>query len=648
MPKSLIFFLLPLMLLSCRALKQNGKEYTSDSYRAINKFEEAKKSFKRYDYATTREKLNRALEIDPEFIEAWLMKANMHREKNEDSLAIEAYKSVLDVDPDGFPGAYFDLAKLYLMKGEYEKSLEKFQYYKENYERSRKISRSSKFIEQCKFALKQKANPVKFDPENLGSNINSPFDEYINAMTVDESQIIFTVKKPIDGRKGSREIEDFYYATKNEKTNQWNPRRKMGPHFNTPGNEGAMYISPDRSFLVFAACNRRDGFRRCDLYISKRRGDRWGEPKNMGKNVNSRKWDSHPTIGSDSKTIYFVSTRRGGVGNSDIWVTHMKDDGSWTFPENLGKPVNSPENEMYPFIHPDNNTLYFSSSGHMGMGRLDFFFTRKNENGEWSKPKNLGYPINTHRGELGLQVNASGDLAFISTDRLKGEGRFDIYSFDLYEEAQPTLVNYMKGMVYDKTTNEKLRAELELIDLENNEVVATAFSNSETGKFLLSIPTGKNYALNVDKKGYLFYSDHFELKGVHDKTDPYRKDVPLKPIKVGETVELQNIFFEFDMYELLPESEAELNKLIGMLKDNPDLKICLQGHTDSQGTKEYNKELSRKRAKAVYDYLVENGIAKNRLSYKGFGESQPIADNDTEEGRAKNRRTEFVVIEKGE
>lgn len=647
MRKFLIFLLISTLFAGCSLFKQNGKKYTTNSNRAVNKYEDATQAFDNYDYAATREKLNKSLEIDPEFVEAWLLKGQLHLEKGEDSLAQVAYEEVIRINPDFFPHTLFNLAKLYLMDGRYKEALQKFKRYKNEYaNRPIQVGRTNKFINQCKFAIEQKANPVGFDPKNLGSNINSSFDEYINSMSVDESHVIFTVKKPIDGQEGSKEIEDFYYADKNKKTGEWKPRRKMGTHFNTPGNEGAMFISPDQSFLVFAACNRPDGFGSCDLYISQRQGEQWGEPKNMGKKVNSRKWDSHPTIGSDSKTIYFVSTRVGGKGKSDIWVTRHKPDGSWTFPENLGKKVNSKEDEYYPFIHPDNNTLYFSSGGHLGMGGLDFFMTRKQEDGKWSEPANLGYPINTHRDELGLQVNASGRIAFLSTDRLKGEGRFDIYSFELYDKVRPTPVTYMKGVVFDKNTKEKLKARFELTDLETGEVVATAYSGYRSGEFLLAIPTNRNYALNVKKEGYLFYSDHFELKGVHEKADPYRKNVPLKPIQVGETVELQNIFFEFDKYRLLPESKVELDKLVKMLKNNPEMKIRLQGHTDNQGTEEYNMELSENRAKSVHDYLVENGIAKDRLSYKGFGESKPIATNETEEGRAKNRRTEFEVIEK--
>ena len=647
MPKQLIIFLFFIgLLLSCSTLRDYSKEkYTTNKYRAIKKYESAKQSLDRYKEQAAKEKLQKAIDIDEKFAESWLLLGNINKKQNKDSLALEAFKKAMDINPQRFLPAHFSIGKLYFEQGKYKKSLKSLKYYQKHGDNTRVLRKNENYLEDCKFAIKMKNNPVPFEPENLGGNINSEFDEYINSMSIDEQFIIFTVKQPFGGKEGREEVEDFYYASRDNDTSEWNKRKKMSRLFNTAGNEGAMYISPDRSFLVFAACHRPDGYGRCDLYISHKKEQGWTEPENMGERVNSAAWDSHPTIGSDNKTVYFVSNRKGGEGKNDIWKTTMTSEGKWSYPENLGIKINTSENEYYPFIHPDNNTLYFSSAGHRGMGGLDFFMSKKKD-GEWQTPRNLGYPINTHRDEMGLQVNAAGNLAFISTDRLQGYGRFDIYSFNLPEEFKPEPVTYMKGIVFDQNNNKKLRASFELIDLETEEVVTSAHSDGKTGEFLLSIPTDKNYALNVKKDGYLFYSETFELSGVHSKTEPYKKDIPLKPIEIGKTVVLNNIFFEYDKYELLPSSKAELNRLVKLLNNNAEMNIRIQGHTDSQGSKEYNKRLSENRAKAVYDYLVKEGISEERLSYKGFGESKPIADNDTEEGRAKNRRTEFEVTQK--
>jgi outer membrane protein OmpA-like peptidoglycan-associated protein len=268
------------------------------------------------------------------------------------------------------------------------------------------------------------------------------------------------------------------------------------------------------------------------------------------------------------------------------------------------------------------------------------------EKGNWSSPVDLAYPINTYADEVNLVVNAKGDVAYISSDKLGGKGKMDIYSFKLYKEAQPIMVTYFKGVVFDKDTKKRLEAKFDLTDLASGSVVSSSSSDPLTGEFLLSLPTEKNYGLNVSKDGYLFYSDHFELKGENSRAKPFIYNVPLEPIRVGQTVILKNIFFDIDKYDLKEESISELTRLIQLLKNNPQLHIEISGHTDNHGSADHNIVLSRNRAQAVYNYLIANGIAKERLSYAGYGMTRPIDTNDTEQGRANNRRTEFSVVEK--
>lgn len=642
MRKLLLLLLLPAILISCKSVPQNGRQYTSTKNRAIKKYLSATKAFDNHNNSLAKKQLQKAISIDEQFVEPWLLMGQIYLNEKNDSMALKAYKRAVEIRPDFFIPTYFNIGKLSLRLGDYEKARQNLIYYQEKGRNKKILKKNRRYLDQVEFALEQIKNPVPYNPVNLGSNINSPYSEWINAITVDESYMIFTVREPVNKSEADREEEYFYYSEKNSETREWQPRQKMSNQFNIMENEGAMFISPDRSFLVYTACNPVQG---CDLYISYRREGGWSKPRNMGSRVNSPQWDTHATIASDNKTLYFASTRKGGMGKSDIYKTTRLKDGSWSYPQNLGPRINTPQNEQYPFIHPDNNTLYFSSAGHLGMGELDFFVSRLDENGQWSKPQNLGYPINTYHEEIGLQVNASGEIAYISTDRLNGEGRFDIYAIDMPMEARPDPVTYMKGIVYDKVTKEKLRARFELIDLNSGRVITNAYSAKQDGAFLLSIPANKNYALNVKKEGYLFYSENFKLKDVRKKTDPLIKDIPLKPIQVGETVVLNNIFFEYDKYDLLPESRVELNRLAELLNKNPELNIRIQGHTDSRGDEAYNQELSENRAKAVYDFLIQQGINPNRLSYKGYGESQPIADNDTEKGRAKNRRTAFEVVD---
>jgi outer membrane protein OmpA-like peptidoglycan-associated protein len=277
------------------------------------------------------------------------------------------------------------------------------------------------------------------------------------------------------------------------------------------------------------------------------------------------------------------------------------------------------------------------------MGKGDIFFSRKKPDGSWSGPFNLGFPINTFNNELGLIVNAGGDMAYFASDRIKVRA-LDIYKFFLYPSARPIPVSYMKGRVYDSRSLKGLEALFQLIDLKSGEMVVESISAPVIGDFLIPLPVDRDYALNVSKAGYLFYSDHFSFRGIHVRTDPFIKDVALNPILQGEKIVLNNIFYDFDSWELLPESRIELNKIVDFLNLNPLLIIEISGHTDSIGSQSYNIELSEKRAKSVIDYLNKNGIDANRLTYKGFGASQPVETNETEEGRAKNRRTELRII----
>ena len=435
--------------------------------------------------------------------------------------------------------------------------------------------------------------------------------------------------------------EDFYISIK--ENGFWSKAINAGDILNTPSNEGAQTILVDGSKMYFTACNRKDGKGHCDIYSSIKENGQWTKAINIGTPINSGFWEAQPSISPDGKTLYFVSNRGGGFGQKDIWMSYLLDDGSWSEPVNLGENINSNKEEQSPFIHPDNRTLYFASDGLIGMGGFDLFKVTKKDDGTWSEPVNLGYPINTVWDEIGLIVNATGDRAFYSSDRFEGKGR-DIFEFELYQEARPNPVSYIKGKVYDSENRNSLKAHFELISLESNEIIMQAESNQETGEFLVCIPTDNDYALNVSKEGYLFFSDNFELKGVHEISNPYLKDVALNPIKNGEKIVLRNIFYATDSYELEDKSVTELSKLIEFLNQNPGLIIEISGHTDNVGSNEYNLNLSNKRARSVYQYLIEKGIKSERLTYKGYGELQAISTNDAAQGRADNRRTEIKIL----
>jgi outer membrane protein OmpA-like peptidoglycan-associated protein len=624
------------------------KPLTTKSKKAERYFMDAVEFYQEKDFDRAIKALNKATEDDPYFIEAFILQGDILADKQQFPEAVASYKHALSIDHEFSPQLYYISANLELSAGLYldsKKDYLKFLQFQNI--TSEKQAKARNNINACDFGINAMDHPVPFDPVNLGDSINSRDDEYVNGISSDDQKLYFTRKLPRSNEvvKNSSEYnEDFYCATRVDSI--WRKARNLGPPINTYGNEGAQCISPDGQFLFFAACERDDGYGSCDLYWARKEGDAWSVPVNMGPVINSPQWDSQPSFSSDGVTLYFASKRKAGKGSSDIWRAELQSDGSWSEPVNLGDSINTSAAEMAPFIHPDDQTLYFSSRGHPGMGGLDLYYSRKDANSIWKKPFDLGYPINTFADEITLVVNAAGDLAYFSSDKLGGLGKQDIYSFKLYPEARPGKATYMKGIVFDNETKKRIEARFELIDLALNKTAVKATSDPVNGEFLLSLPTDRNYALNVSKEGYLFYSDHFELKGQSSKTKPFIKNIPLQPIRVGETVILKNVFFDTDKFDLKKESRAELGKLISFLNSNKDLHIELSGHTDNQGTPDHNITLSQNRAKAVFDYLVEHGVGSSRLTYIGYGLTKPIDTNETEQGRANNRRTEFRILSK--
>lgn len=472
-----------------------------------------------------------------------------------------------------------------------------------------------------------------FTPVNMGPHINTGESEYFPSLTLDGRQLVFT-------RRLNNRNEDFFASRRDSAT--WLPARPVPGNVNTPQNEGAQNISQDGTWLVFTGCYRPAGFGGCDLFISYLEKEGWSEPVNMGSAINTDQWESQPCLSPDKRALYFASTRFGGYGGSDIYVSYLLPNGKWGDPENLGPGINTSGNEASPFIHADNQTLYFTSSGLQGYGNSDLFYARKGPGGDWSKPVNLGYPINTIDEEGSIFISADGKTAYYASDRADSRGGLDIYSFELREDVRPYKTLWVSGQVFDAKTRKGLPSAVELIDLSTRQVVARVHTD-EIGNYMITLPLGKDYAFNVNRKGYLFYSDNFFMKD-RDPDSTYEKNIPLHPIETNATIVLRNIFFDVNKFELRPESQVELDRLVQLLNENPTLKIEIGGHTDNVGKPADNLVLSNNRARAVVNYLLQRGIAAQRLSAKGYGETRPVADNRTEEGRAQNRRTEMKII----
>ena len=618
----------------------------SQSRKAVANFEKAIEAIRMNDQRTAIRLAGKAIEISPDYLEPHLLLAEVYSFREETKRARFFYERVFELNPMYDPSISLNLALYTFQEGEYNVAKKYIDFFFKYGDKRKQTSfDSDRLKEFIYFAVNAVENPVPFEPKSIGSGINTRFDEYWPSLSADETVLVFTRQIPLDPTniKESRASmhEDLFVSFLTPQG--WSEAVPLPGGVNTNLNEGAQCISADGNTVIFTACNRPDGLGSCDLYIMFRRGNRWTEPRNM-KTVNSRHWDSNPSLSADGRTLYFASSRPGGEGGSDIWVVNLDREGNaLNKPRSLGAPINTDHDEVSPFIHPDGKSLYFASNGHIGMGGYDLFVSRLGDDGKWQKPVNLGYPINTFAEERSLIVNARGDIAMFASAREEGKG-LDIYYFEIPEEAKPTTVTYVKGYVYDAINGHRLEADIELIELSSEELVAKQTSDKITGEYFVCLPIEKNYAFNVSKPGYLFFSGNFSLIGLEDPEKPYIMNIPLNPIQSGVSVVMQNIFFEFDSFELLSDSYAELNKIADFLKSNPNIKIEIGGHTDNLGSKAYNLSLSENRAKSVYTYLINKGIEAKRLSYKGYYFSKPIADNDSDEGRALNRRTEFKII----
>lgn len=630
-------------------------QYTSTDKKAIKYLVEGREAFELKKDEQAEKSFLRALEQDNNFIEAALGLANLYQVTNRHGQAISYFKKAIAINPKFYPNAYYFLAQSQLVLAQYadaKASLEVFL----KFERINPATKddAQRLLANASFGVEALKNPRQVTLVNVGPGINTDLNEYFPAVTGDGKQFLFTRGLKVPEIPGY-ENEDFFVSDK--QNDVWQTARPIR-EINSQGNEGAPTLSADGTIMFFASCaddygdygsQDRKGFGSCDIFYSQKINGRWTRPKNAGQAINTSNWETQPSFSSDGKTLYFIRgiRGRGGIRDQDIYMSTISEDGKFLPAVKISSVVNTPYKEESVFIHPDNQTLYFSSDGHPGLGGLDIFMSRRQPNGEWGPPVNLGYPINTANDDNSWLVYPSGEYAFLASDRKGGYGGLDVYQFELPKELRPEKITYVKGKVFNAKTREPLEASFELLDLGTQQQITKSFTQ-QNGEFFVTLTANKNYLVNVNKEGFLFYSDNFSLKDVEtDYNKPFLLEIPLEPIDTGRVVELKNIFFDVNKWDLKPESKAELDKLVVFLTKNPTLKIELGGHTDNSGDKKFNVTLSANRAKAVYDYLVANGkIGAGRLSYKGYGDTRPKVPNDSPENKAKNRRTEFKVTGK--
>jgi outer membrane protein OmpA-like peptidoglycan-associated protein len=568
----------------------------------------------------------------------------------------------------------FYLGEAFHLNHEFDKAIEFYNLYKTVPEKKPGLD-PDKRITECNEGKYLVANPVRVLIENLGPVVNSRYREYAAVITADESVMLFTSRRPNTTGQSIADdgmyFEDILSTTK--QNNVWTPPVNLPNPVNTKLHDATIALSADGQKL-FIYTDDNEG----DILLSTLKGEEWTKPESAGGSaINTRYSEIHACFSYDEKSIYFVSNKpEDNYGGFDIYVTRLGEDGKWSKAENLGPTINTIYDEEGVYLHPDGKTMYFSSKGHRTMGSYDIF-TSVLEDGKWSEPENIGYPINSADKDAFFVVSASGKHGYYSSARMDAIGETDIYLITLLGPEKETVMNtedqyllssnitereaviepkmdrkfasnvtILKGVVTDASTKEPLNAVIVITDNEKNEVVSTFQSNSATGKYLVALPSGKNYGIAVTMEGYLFYSENVDLP----KSKAYQeieKDIELSRLEVGKKIVLKNIFYDFDKSTLRPQSIAELERLTKLLEVNPRMRIEISSHTDNVGSAAYNEKLSANRALSVVNYLVDKkGIKKDRLEYKGYGFTQPIAPNDSDQGRQLNRRTEFKILSK--
>ena len=643
------------LLLVCQFAPLHGQDKEdpcplSDNKKARKLYEKAL-DVARSDKNDARSILKEALELDPDFGRANFVMADLLIKQKRVEDAEPYLETVARVCPELDPMVFFRLGSIAFENKKWKQSQDFLRKFVES--RSRKEAEKSEartMIQACDFYLQGYANPVPFNPFPLAA-ISTAADEYLPVITPDNEMAYFTrstfmEEKFTGGINTERKrLERFSFAP-NAGSNSFQAGTPMPAPFNMNNNEGGASLSADNRYMFFTICKNDGGDQlNCDLFYTVFQNGVWSEIKNAGPNINGKDtWESQPSLSSDGRALYFASNRAGGLGGIDIWKSTKDAKGNWGAPENLGPRINTDGNEKSPFFHSDGQTLYFSSTGHLGYGGYDIYLSKLSKDTGWVKPRNIGYPINSERDDLGFFVSTDGKYGYFASDKLKGNGGWDVYSFELYKEARPERVLFVSGALRDENNQVISDAKVEIKNTRTREVT-TVEVDSLTGKYVAVVAFDEDHILTVKQPGKAFTSQYFSAAD-SSIGKPMKMDLKVEDIKVGKPYKLNNIYFKTSSSLLNPETIIIIEELTKFLQENKTVSIAIHGHTDNAGNAADNLKLSADRARMVFDLLVLNGIDASRLSYKGFGATKPIASNLTDKGKGLNRRTEFMVTGK--
>ena len=639
------------------ALPLNSQSYIKDSSKKLqSKFAKSAELAAQKKFEEAIKLCDQILKKENDNIDVLLRQSTYFSSLKNLDLSELGFAKAIKLNPDYDARMYYSLGRVQFEAKKYTESSSNFDMFLEkNKKKSKLIKKAQSLRDRSKFIAEAIKNPVPFNPIRMGSEINTDKWECLPVLSADGSSLLYLTIDPSE-RDPSKKQRLYSAKYEGDSFLQGNPFE--GFHY--PFGEGAHSLSAGGKIIVFTSCDfgnsqKRTSLGGCDLYISYLKDGIWTTPRNLGSNINTRYWDSQPSLSADNNTLYFASKRKGGLGGSDIYKSIKRKNGEWSKAINLGKTINTSGDDESPFLHPDNETFYFRSNGRVGMGDFDLYVSKKDKD-NWSEVKNLGYPINTIDDDGALFVSLNGEKAFFTSNRKKSTDtdqnkNLDIFYFDLPKDIKPTPTTFVKGKIVDAVSKKAITCTIEIASDQNTQLIQT----DPNAEFLITLATKKNYSFYIEKDGYVFHSDRFELKDVKTAEKAFELIIELIPIEQNEEIVniskekpviLRNIFFESGKHSLLDQSLVEVKKLAQMLNENPSMVIEISGHTDDVGQEIENQKLSENRALSVKNALIEFQCNPNQIQTKGSGESKPIASNETPEGRKVNRRTEFIILKK--
>jgi outer membrane protein OmpA-like peptidoglycan-associated protein len=658
-----IFFFIYLLGITTVSFAQSNKD--DDDEEALNCPPISnKKAIKLYETGTNKkedknkrlEALKKAIELEPDYAEALFLYAHERiktaKLKNTSFKPYEKY--LLDAIascPDVSPYAYLYLGQIAYSEKKYTDAQKHFERFLKNNDEVKKDKdiETAKYLKKlCRDLADIFEKNVPFSPYCV-KDVSTDNDEYLAIISPDNELMFFTRRqmlKKLDDLV-ARQVEELTYSER--RNGNFTMGRALAPPFNKGDNYGGASITPDNRHLYVTVCKPAGtGYLNCDIYVSDNVDGRWSELRNLGPNINSPDgWEAQPSISADGKNLYFAKISKETRG-MDIYMSKKIGENNWTKAERLPAPINSDGDEKSPFLHSDSQTLYYSSNGKTGVGGYDIFFVKADEKGNWLEPRNIGYPINTAKDEIGFFVSTDGKTGYFASNSIEGTDcnkGYNIYAFELYPEARPEKVVLIKGKAIDENGKPVAGAKVELknsVTKKTSEIEVDEKDGLYVG--FVTVKEEEDIIVNVKKEGAAYSTKILSSKGATNGK-PLKTDMKIEPIAKGKTYNLGEINFATNSATLAGKSKVILDEFVSFLNDNPKLKVAIHGHTDDLGDPKFNLVLSTERAFAVLEYLQEKGVAGSRLNYKGFGKEKPIVANNSAENRAKNRRTEFVILE---